>query len=332
VDLIRRIAIQGDGVAARCCAHLLSRAGFDVRLEAVDRPRIPAIMIGDAAVALIRDVFELPHAFAGERRVRARVVRWGEGGEANRLEHSAAVVSEERLLEILGRPAQADFAEPDFTIFAAGGMPSEVTRHAFGSRYACAARVELNRAEPEASYIESVDDGWLFLVPDEMHSGWLLAIGASLESQLARSRTIAIVVGGAWPVGGQFPACPRVTTPLAGPGWLACGSAALAFDPICGDGTAQAVREAILASAVVRALADGADAAALRVHYENRLLAGMQRHIALCAEFYRSGGRGPWWATETELLAGGFRWCAGRLAQAPPPRYRLRDYRLESVL
>ena len=36
-------------------------------------------------------------------------------------------------------------------------------------------------------------------------------------------------------------------------GWLACGTAAMAFDPLCGDGTAHAIREAILASAVIRA-------------------------------------------------------------------------------
>ncbi len=31
----------------------------------------------------------------------------------------------------------------------------------------------------------------------------------------------------------------------------------MAFDPICGDGTAHAIREAILAAAVIRALARG---------------------------------------------------------------------------
>ena len=31
-----------------------------------------------------------------------------------------------------------------------------------------------------------------------------------------------------------------------GSGWLACGTAAMGFDPICGDGTGYAVREGIL--------------------------------------------------------------------------------------
>jgi len=46
---------------------------------------------------------------------------------------------------------------------------------------------------------------------------------------------------------------------LRGPDWLACGTAAVAFDPICGDGTAQAMREAILGCAVITAIGEGGD-------------------------------------------------------------------------
>ena len=41
---------------------------------------------------------------------------------------------------------------------------------------------------------------------------------------------------------------------MCGPGWLSCGTAALSFDPICGDGTGHAVREGILAAAVIFAV------------------------------------------------------------------------------
>jgi flavin-dependent dehydrogenase len=66
----------------------------------------------------------------------------------------------------------------------------------------------------------------------------------------------------------EFSASPRIPAPLCGPGWLACGSAAMGFDPICGDGTAHAVREAILALAVIRGGDHGMPA-----HYEARLTA-----------------------------------------------------------
>ena len=51
------VLIRGDGVAARCCAHLLVRSGFSVSVERTTRPRLPAIMLGIPAQQLIRDIF-----------------------------------------------------------------------------------------------------------------------------------------------------------------------------------------------------------------------------------------------------------------------------------
>ena len=87
--------------------------------------------------------------------------------------------------------------------------------------------------------------------------GWLLAVGAPAEALLAKSRVIAHEIAEMGASSGEFPAYARIASPLCAPGWLACGTAAMAFDPICGDGTAHAIREAILASAVIRALANG---------------------------------------------------------------------------
>jgi hypothetical protein len=335
--MIRNVVIRGDGVAARCCAHLLNRGGFRVGLQRIDRPRVPAIMLGDTAAALIRDVFDLPGLFEERPRITGRVVAWGEGERARLLPHSAVVVSEEELLDGLGLSGEhvysAEFA-PDFTIYASGTLPLAVTQRSFGSRRASAARVSLagaepSASEPSASYIESLESGWLFLVPRGSASAWLLAIGDQLERQLARSRIIAPLIDSMALVSGEFPASPRIAVPLCGPGWLACGSAGLAFDPICGDGTAQAVREAILACAVIRAISNGGDADSLLAHYETRLLAGMQRHLGLCSEFYRSGGEGLWWKAELQSLWEGFQWCSAKRAAAPEARYTLRDFELE---
>ena len=119
-----------------------------------------------------------------------------------------------------------------------------------------------------------------------------------------------------------------IAQPLCGPDWILCGSAALAFDPICGDGTAQAVREAILAAAVIRGIAAGGDSAALLAYYQTRLLAGVQKHLALCHPYYETGGSGAWWQAEAASLTEGFRWCAAKLRNAPEPRYLLRGFDL----
>src|SRR5581483_3272733 len=122
---------------------------------------------------------------------------------------------------------------------------------------------------------------------------------------------------------GQFPASPRMADPLGEPGWIACGTAAMAFDPICGDGTSHAVREAILAAAVVRAALRGDDPAPLLAHYQARLTAGLQRHLAECLRYYTTGGEGVWWAAEAESAKEGLQWCTERLVSHGAFRYRL---------
>ena len=87
----------------------------------------------------------------------------------------------------------------------------------------------------------------------------------------------------------------------------------MAFDPLCGDGTAHAIREAILASAVIGAAARGDDPVQLLAHYEARLTAGFRRHLAHCLEYYTSGRTGPWWGQEVESVTRGLVWCDQRL-------------------
>jgi flavin-dependent dehydrogenase len=120
-------------------------------------------------------------------------------------------------------------------------------------------------------------------------------------------------------------------TPLGGPDWLACGTAALAFDPICGDGTAHAVREAILAAAVVKAVRSGGHVNDLLRHYEARLILGFQRHLAAALSFYRSGYGGPWWDGEAGLLRQGVEWCADQMHACDGFRFQLRGFDLMSI-
>lgn len=324
--MIDEVLIRGDGVAAYCCAYLLKNAGFRVTMDRRERRCVPAIMLSDAALALIRDVFGRPTLLSGASRITRRVVAWGENAKPIEVPHSAVVVHGAVLLEDLAQVCEPGVpASPEFVIHASKPLPATTDEHRFGSRSAVAAEVVLtDNADASACWIESVEDGWLFLV-----SNALAGVGAPLEMLLARSRLIAPRVALRDVQFADFAACPRIAAPLCGEGWIACGSAAMAFDPICGDGTAQAVREAILASAVIRAIADGGDAASVFAHYESRLTAAMLRHLDISAEFYREGGNGPWWRGELEALAEGKRWCTGRLAASGKPRYRLNGFVLE---
>jgi 2-polyprenyl-6-methoxyphenol hydroxylase-like FAD-dependent oxidoreductase len=246
------------------------------------------------------------------------------------------VVSEPELLgelqqglELCEQPPHGDTA---FTIFASRPLPEASSELCFGSRTAHAAQIRLLDASDSSScWIESLEAGWLFLIPNAADSGWLLSVGCSPEASLQQSTLIAGRIASAKEPSAEFPASPRILSPLSGPAWLACGTAGMAFDPICGDGTANAVREAILASAVVKAIAAGGDVKELLHHYEARLILGFQRHLASSLNFYQPGHGGSWWQTESALLTQGLEWCAGQMRDHSEFRYQLRGFDLMRI-
>lgn len=329
------VGLSGSGVAATTCAHLLAGAGFQVAMEDALRPPVPTILLSDAALALMRGLFDRPALLADRPRIDRRLVAWG--GEAVTIPHGAALASEEGINDALkppvagdAPPSPVDFHIVDFHIHAAPPLPAGEL-HIFGERNALATHVRLRRATcGQEARVEAVADGWLFLVPAEAGFGWLLGVGGALDRLLAQSRLIAPVVDMLGATSTPFLAAPRIHLPLCGDDWLACGTAALGFDPICGDGTAQSVREAILASAVLVAIAEGGDRDALLTHYRSMLIAAMRRHLQICAQFYASGGQGDWWRAQHDALMQGYRQCTGLLARLPEPRFMLDGLRLVS--
>ena len=220
-----RVHIRGDGVAARCCAHLLGQAGFRVSFEPLNRPRVPVIMLGEAAQALIRDIFGRDHLFRDLPRITKRFVAWGSTAPVE-LDHSAVIVSEQSLLDSL-ELASSEAAAPGWTICATHPLPLSAEAHCFGSRTAWPIPVILkSSAHDSACWIESLEDGWLFL-----NEGWLLAVGANPSELLRKSTLVREQIAHADEAAGSFPASPRMMTPLGGEKWIACGSAALGFDP-----------------------------------------------------------------------------------------------------
>jgi len=308
-----------------------------VELEASSRPRVPAVMLSEAAIKLMADVFGHRDLFRELPRIQHRTVLWGSQAEPVVLPHSAVVVSEKILLDHI-RPAIPIAAVPrpsEWEIFSSRPSPPGAAEQRFGTRTARAYSVELNTAGEPGCWVESAEDGWLFLIGSEDSTGSLLCVGGVCGAPLEGSRLIAKQIRYVHAPNGEFPAHPRIMIPLCGCAedrrWLACGTAALAFDPICGDGTAHAVREAVLAAAAVRAISNGESADHVFAHYESRLTAGFHRHLANCIGFYRSGGDGPWWTAELHALERGLAWCAERLARFPPFRYRLNGFQLEAV-
>ena len=330
------IVFRGDGIAALTCGYLLQSAGFELSIERAPRTYVPALMLSTSSQALFGDVLQLRDAFSGLPQIQKRVVKWGPQSHPVTLPHSAVIASEQFLLEMVTpKLFRADASSPDaadWRIISSRPLPEPVIEYGFGSQIATVTPVQLEKgSDSTACWIESLEDGWLFLMPDAPGSGWLLSVGSPLNLHLNRSRMIVGQIRGLGTAPREFPSYPRIAWPLCGPHWLACGTAALAFDPLCGDGTGHAIREAILASAVVRAAARGTNVNALQAHYQARLAAGFKRHLTVCLEFYQSGRMGPWWDSVLESLKKGLTWCDQQLSNAGEFRYQLRGLELEEI-
>jgi hypothetical protein len=289
---------------------------------------------------LLTDVFGRRDLLDGLHLVRRRMVSWG-SGDLVALPHSAVVVSEEELLrrlaaatpasEVMGEGGgNTDGSAATWTIQASGTMGDAAPLREFGSRPAMAAQVKLtDQADTQACSMEAVVDGWLFLVPSGVETAWLLAAGGPVETLLSQSRQISPQIESVIAGGGSFPSHPRIAESLCAPGFLACGSAAIAFDPLCGDGTGHAVREAILACAITRAQQLQTAPDDLLWEYRLRLWSGFKRHLEHCHEFYSTGGTSDWWKAQCAAIEEGLRWMATQRSPVPLGRYRLNGFSLE---
>ena len=321
--------LRGQGVAVATAAHLLDRAGFACLREPGLRRPVPVIMLSDPALALLRDVFGDAALFADRPRINQRVVKWG-SAEAVAMPHGAVVVSEDDLAAALDPAGLCDpgRVHTAFTIEAMAPFScGEMLR--FGERISATARVTLKADAPvRTCWIEAVDAGWLFLIPDGFGQAWLLAVGGDPQALTQDAPLIGPLIDALELSGGRFDTSPRMLAQLAGNDWLACGTSAIAFDPICGDGTAQAAREGILAAAVIGALERGEDPTMLATHYHSLLLASLRRHLQLSLPFYANGGAGPWWHDQYAAARAGYDQTTALLARLPEPRFALHGFDL----
>jgi len=330
------VVVRGDGVAAACCVRSLSAHHLPVSIVRAGRPKLSAVLLGEATQSLLTDLFMDKQLFQGLPRIRKRVVAWGPGSQPTVLPHSALVISEHDLLDRLWTRVQEPSAETLDTaaweIISSRMEGTAPDEKRFGSRSAFVSNVQLkNDADRESCWAESLDAGWLFLFPLHGASACLISVGGPAPSLIAQSRLIAAQVEAPITSTAEFPAYPRILSELCGSGWLACGTAAVAFDPLCGEGVANAVREAILASAVIRAAVQGSDVESLLAHYNSRLMSGFLRHLQMCRHFYSTGGTGPFWSSELQLLQRGIEWLSERLHPQPSPRYRLVGFELVAI-
>ncbi|MDF8334750.1 hypothetical protein [Novosphingobium cyanobacteriorum] len=322
------VALHGSGIAAAAFVHVLAGENFPVFGDGGQGAyggSAPVVMLGEQAVGLLSDLFRKP-LFSAAHRIDRRIVRWG-GGDPAVVPHRALAISGVDLAAALPQPT-LQAGEAAFTVHTVPPFPQEAMLR-FGSRPAAAAPVQLApTADTHAALVEATEAGWLFLIPQGQGAGWLLSVGGDPDALLASAPLVASSVASLSPVVARFETAPRMLQVLVGEDFLALGHHALAFDPICGDGTATAARAAILAAAVVAGIAEGQDADLLLGHYNAMMVAAMRRHLQVSLPFYRSGGGTTWWLAQADAVAEGHAWCTRFLARVGDPRFVLQGNRL----
>ena len=309
-----QVDILGDGLAACCSAYLLSQQGNEPRVQRSSRARPARLLLNEQTQSLLRDTFNSSDLFQHAPRIRTRIVSWGAEAQPLELPHRGTVVSEQELLsDLWGRAMipnsdSSPAADPKavWTIASIQKSDSLPESWHFGSRLAATTMVELSpQAADHCCWMESLPDGWLFLLPSGDRRAALISVGYFPDRLIEQSgliaRQISSLTADTSPAH-HFPAFPRILSELSGPNWLACGSAAMTFDPLCGEGAGHAVREALLAAAVIRASEKGYATETLLSHYTTRLMQGFLRHLHVSLPFYLSGGSGDFWKTEAAAL------------------------------
>ena len=225
------VLVRGDGVAAACCVRSLSAYGLPVSVVRAGRPKLSAVLLGEATQSLLTDLFMDKKLFAGLPQIRKRVVAWGPGSQPIVLPHSAIVISEHGLLGRLWarvqRPIEEnqDMENQDTTaweiISSRMENPGRDERR-FGSRNAFISNVQLKTAaDRESCWAESLDAGWLFLFSVHGASACLISVGGPAPSLIAESRLIAAQVEAPITSTAEFPAYPRFSRSFVDRvGWL----------------------------------------------------------------------------------------------------------------
>jgi flavin-dependent dehydrogenase len=190
--------------------------------------------------------------------------------------------------------------------------------------------------EPRACWLETVPDGWLFLTPLGSGRGFLQGMvplapdapAAMLADLVTQTRIIRRRVAESSGRASAFAAAPRMSDPLCGPGWIAVGEAAIALDPLSGEGVGHAVRGAILAAGVLEGIASGLPVGECLRHYTLRLHRTFCAHLRECLRYYTFAFRSALWATEIERMRRSFPLETCRAASAARLAYGLRGFRL----
>ena len=152
----------------------------------------------------------------------------------------------------------------------------------------------------QCTLVEAVEDGWWYSAP---LPGARMVFAYMTDSDLWKNPAWSDLVkqapltferAGRLPIPPPFQivsAASVIRRPVTGPGWMAIGDAALAFDPLSGQGILKSIETGVRSSSAIARHFDG-DSGAL-AEYESWVNETYQSYLSLRTQFYRSVQRWP---------------------------------------
>lgn len=343
--------VFGGGIGALCCAALLRRKGWNVTLSLPPKTQSPTVVLNPVTIQIIHEIFgDANYVLRNAQPISRHYINWGDNRPDEYTPSSGFTLTADllssRVLDLLKQDSQLIIdntgSEPsegtfDWQVYAMNTGRTETPARRFGERCAISVDVTLHDDSDNAtSFIEATPGGWLFLAPVAPGRAVLQAvvpeksseIGATVRALLDHTKEIKRVVkdfeGDPFVVN----CAPKKLSRMDGPNWLATGTAAFSYDPLCGDGTGYALRAAILAAAVLDGIDRGTTKESLISYYKLRLTYAFYTHLRSCVSLYSSASFNEIWHRDLNVTTEGLREVEQELAGMSTNHYRLNEFEL----
>jgi hypothetical protein len=344
-----------------CCAALLRRKRWNVTLCLLPKNQSPTLVLNAVTVQMLHDIFgAVKPVFRDAQPLNRHYINWGDNLPDEVTPSSGLTLNgdalSERLLELLRQDPEVVVSDDtndergqesfDWYVYAINGQlvvnknSPAIPARRFGERHAISVDVTLHHhADCTASMIESTPGGWLFLAPlaqdravlqaivPERPKEALPTICALLDRTKEIKRIVKEVAGGT----NVVKCAPKKLSEMNGADWIATGTAASSYDPLCGDGSGYAIRTAILAAAVLEGIRRGTASESLLAYYKLRLTYAFYTHLRSCLSFYSAARFDDSWRAELIMMETGVREVEQELSTMSAHQYRLDGFELLPV-
>lgn len=249
-------------------------------------------------------------------RLRARRMLWSQRTRAT-LEDDAIVVDLAALkaamtsiVEIQGATDANGREEADWRFVATATAADAAMVLSGGARSAVSVPVALHPgANTEAMTVAAAAAGWSSLIPTGATSAHLFAVGAGaiiargawfeeLVAETVRAE-ISDFIGPA----AILDAAPRLhAAPWRDRGRILVGTAAIAWDPLSGDGVGVGIRTAHMAAVAADNAVSRAEPEPLKTFYADRLARAMRAHLEALLTLYAETPFAKHWTVERDAM------------------------------